>query len=42
MKYAFEMSSGAIVEIPSFIKIGSANQKLMGGINRHTDNTEIS
>jgi hypothetical protein len=28
------MSSGAMIYIPSFIKIGSANQKLMEGIHR--------
>jgi hypothetical protein len=31
MKYAVEMGSGAMIYIPSFIKIGSALQKLMGG-----------
>jgi hypothetical protein len=31
MKYADEMGSGAIMYIPSFIKIGSTNQKLMEG-----------
>jgi hypothetical protein len=31
MKYAPEMGSGAIVYIPSFIKIGSGIQKLIGG-----------
>jgi hypothetical protein len=35
MKYADEMVSGAMIYIPSFIKIGSAIQKLTGGI--HTD-----
>jgi hypothetical protein len=34
-KYAFEMSLGAMVYIPSFIKIGSPIQKLMG-MHRHT------
>jgi hypothetical protein len=28
MKYAVEMGSGAVIHIPSFIKIGSAIQKL--------------
>jgi hypothetical protein len=28
MKYAVEMDSGAMIYIPSFIKIGSAIQKL--------------
>jgi hypothetical protein len=31
MKYAVEMGSGAMIYIPSFIKIGSAIQKLIGG-----------
>jgi hypothetical protein len=31
MKYAIEMSSGAMIYIPSFIETGSATQKLMGG-----------
>jgi hypothetical protein len=30
MKYAVETGSGAIIHIPSFIKTGSAIQKLMG------------
>jgi hypothetical protein len=34
MKYAFEMGSDAIIYIPSFIKIGSGIQKLIGGIHR--------
>jgi hypothetical protein len=37
MKYAVEMGSGAMMYILSFIKIGSAIQKLIGGIKRHTD-----
>jgi hypothetical protein len=35
MKYAVEMGSGAMIYIPSFIKIGSGIQKLIGG-NRMT------
>jgi hypothetical protein len=32
MKYAVEMGSGAVViHIPSFVKIGSGIQKLIGG-----------
>jgi hypothetical protein len=31
MNYALEMGSGIIIYIPSFIKIGSAIQKLIGG-----------
>jgi hypothetical protein len=42
MKYAVEMRSGAMIYIPSFIKIGSGIQKLKGGIHRHTDRMEIS
>jgi hypothetical protein len=31
MKYAVEMGSGAMTYIPSFLKIGSGIQKLIGG-----------
>jgi hypothetical protein len=31
MKYTIEMDSDAKIDIPSFIKIGSGIQKLMGG-----------
>jgi hypothetical protein len=31
MKYAVEMDSGAMIYIPSFIKIYSGIQKMMGG-----------
>jgi hypothetical protein len=31
MMHVGEMDSGAIIYIPSFIKIGSAIQKLIGG-----------
>jgi hypothetical protein len=31
MKYAVEMGSGAMVYTPSFMKIGSGIQKLIGG-----------
>jgi hypothetical protein len=34
MKYVDEMGSGAMIYIPSFIKIGSAIQMLIGGIHR--------
>jgi hypothetical protein len=37
MKYAFEMGSDAMMHIPSFIEIGSAIQKLIGGIHTPTD-----
>jgi hypothetical protein len=36
MKYAIEMGSDAMIHIPSFIKIGSGVQKLIGEILRHT------
>jgi hypothetical protein len=36
MKYAIEMSSGAMTYIPSFIKIGSGIRKLMGGAHSDT------
>jgi hypothetical protein len=46
MKYAVEMGSGAMIYIPSFIKIGSGISKLMvgvgEGIHRHTDRMEIA
>jgi hypothetical protein len=34
MKYTVEMSSDAMIYIPSFIKIGSSIQKLMGDTQR--------
>jgi hypothetical protein len=38
MNYAVEMGSGAMIYeyIPSFIKIGSGIQKLLGGIHKQT------
>jgi hypothetical protein len=42
MKYDAEMGSGAMIYIPSFIKIGSAIQKWIGGIYKHTDDMEIA
>jgi hypothetical protein len=36
MKYAVEMGSGAMIYIPSFIKIGSGIQKLIRE-DTHTD-----
>jgi hypothetical protein len=42
MKYEVEMGSGAIIYIPSFIQIGSGIQRLIDGIHRHTDSTEIA
>jgi hypothetical protein len=41
MKYAVEMGSGAIIYIPSLIKIRSGIQKLVGGFT-HTDSMVIS
>jgi hypothetical protein len=35
MKYAVEISSGAIIYIPSFMKTGSDIRKLIGVISRH-------
>jgi hypothetical protein len=34
MKYSFEMGSGAMIYIPSLIKIGSGIQKLMRGVSQ--------
>jgi hypothetical protein len=34
MKYAVEIGSGAMIHIPSFIKIGSSIRKLIGEIHR--------
>jgi hypothetical protein len=42
MKYSVEMGSGAMIYIPSFLKIGSGIQKLIGEIHRHTDSMEIA
>jgi hypothetical protein len=42
IKYAVEMGSGAMIYIPSVIKIGSGIQKLIGGIHRHPDSIEIA
>jgi hypothetical protein len=44
MKYAVETGSGAMIYIPSFVKIGSGIQKLErpGGINRqHGDRISL-
>jgi hypothetical protein len=37
MKYAVELGSGAMMYIPSFIKIGSGIRKLMGKGDSQTD-----
>jgi hypothetical protein len=42
MKHAVEMGSVAIIYIPSFIKVGSGIQKVIGGIGRHRDSMVIS
>jgi hypothetical protein len=42
MKYAVEIGSGAMIYIPSFIKIGPGVQKLIAGIQRDTDSMEIA
>jgi hypothetical protein len=42
MKYTVEMGSSAMIYIPSLIKIGSAIEKLIGGIYRHTDSIVIT
>jgi hypothetical protein len=36
MKYAVEIGSGTMIYVPSFIKIGSAIQKLIGRIHIQT------
>jgi hypothetical protein len=41
MKYAVEMGSGAMIRIPSFIKIGSGIPKLIEGIDRHIGSMAI-
>jgi hypothetical protein len=33
MKYAFEMGSSSVINIPSFIKIGSGIEKFLWGIH---------
>jgi hypothetical protein len=30
------MGSGVVIHVPSFVKIGSGIQRLLGGIHRHT------
>jgi hypothetical protein len=45
MKYAIWMGSGAMMYIPSFVKIGSDIKKLIGGdsqTHRHTASMEIA
>jgi hypothetical protein len=42
MSYGVEMDSGAMIYIPSFIKIVSDIQNLIGEIHRHTDSKKFS
>jgi hypothetical protein len=42
LKYAVEMTSGVMIYIPSFIKIVSGIQKLLGEIHVYTDSKAIS
>jgi hypothetical protein len=43
MNYAFEMGSGAMVYIPSFVKAGwFCHSKFDGVIHRHTDSMVIA
>jgi hypothetical protein len=42
MKYAVEMGSGAMIYIPSFIKIDRSIQFLIMGIHRHKNSMVIS
>jgi hypothetical protein len=42
MKYAVAMGSGAMMYVPSFIKIGSDIQKLIGRTYRHKEGIEIA
>jgi hypothetical protein len=42
MKYIIEVGSGAIIYMPSFIKIGSGIQKLIGGIRRHGKQADLT
>jgi hypothetical protein len=37
MKYTVKLGSGAMLYIPSFIKIRSGIQNLIGVMHRHTD-----
>jgi hypothetical protein len=38
----YEMGSGAMIYIPSFVKIGSGIQKLIRGVYRYTDSNVIT
>jgi hypothetical protein len=41
MKYAIEMGAGAMIYIPSFMKIGSGIQKLLGGTQTHRQQGDL-
>jgi hypothetical protein len=42
MKCTVKVDSGAIIYIPTFIKIGSASQKLVAGeVHRHTCSIKV-
>jgi hypothetical protein len=42
MNYAVEIDLDVMKYMPSFIKIGSAIQKFIRGIHRHTESTLIA
>jgi hypothetical protein len=42
MKYAIEMDLGAMMYIPSFMKIGSGIQMLIGRIHKYADSMVIA
>jgi hypothetical protein len=41
MKYAIEMGSGAMICIPSFVKIGSDIQRLLGDTRTHREQADL-
>jgi hypothetical protein len=41
MKYGTEMGSGAMLQVPNFIQIGSGLRNLMGGIHRQTQDGDL-
>jgi hypothetical protein len=41
MKYAVEMGTEAMIDIPSFIEVNSDIQKLIRGIHKHTGSMMI-
>jgi hypothetical protein len=42
MKYAVKIGSAAMIHMPSFVKINSAIQKLIGGFHRRTESMETA